>query len=396
MPTDVLTWALQNLPADFFARDHTLCPPECTVRLRAASQKIRQLLHALAVNPPTAVTAAPCTHGDAIVSGLRALHTWSCVVSVTISRTGLPPLSDTQIVDVLQALRHAGTVERLDLQGNDILYGETIARLAETVAQNPNLHVLNLAHNQIGKFLSTLCRPLLKHNAVTVLNLSNNGVAVQSLWCLAVFRHLRVLDLSHNNLGVFVRILFVALQYFDFLEVLQLEDTNLCDAESGCLFDALRVYSLCPALRCIGLQHNHLGANACRKLDQFLATRDGVCCVNICYNKIGGEGYEAVAGAVNRGVVRCSYNRILFTCAQEEVVKAITTTGCFVERALRAFCEHRDVAFDLVYFTCRGQVLTGQEILGERVAGTVYSLSVTDASFLGVGDVEVECRAAVA
>ena len=140
----MLTWGLQTLPEDLWARSG-MCPAESAVKLAATSKRVRGLLGRMQRRLPAAVKVRKGASMEAVAGGLPGLLAWCSVVRLDASGLRMGAGGVRMLSGVLGQCSSLAT---LDLEGNFI--GDEGARsLAGVLGQCSSLAMLNLDDNRI-------------------------------------------------------------------------------------------------------------------------------------------------------------------------------------------------------------------------------------------------------
>ena len=144
----MLTWGLQTLPEDLWARG-VVCPAERAVMLGATSKRVRALLAGMQRRVPAAVRVVESASMDAVAGGLGGLQGWCRVVKLDLQRGWRHRIGAEGADRLAGVLGQCSSLAELNLAGNGI-GAEGAGRLAEVLGQCSSLAVLNLTHNNIG------------------------------------------------------------------------------------------------------------------------------------------------------------------------------------------------------------------------------------------------------
>ena len=140
----MLTWGLQTLPEDLWARSG-MCPAERVVMLAATSKRVRGLLGRMQRRLPAAVKVRKGASMEAVVGGLPGLLAWCSVVRLDASGLRMGAGGVRMLSGVLGQCSSLAT---LDLGENHI--GDEGARsLAGVLGQCSSLATLDISCNEI-------------------------------------------------------------------------------------------------------------------------------------------------------------------------------------------------------------------------------------------------------
>jgi hypothetical protein len=409
-----LAEALRCLPNEFWASQYALCPPSHAVRLRATSKLIRGLLDKLAVPIPAAVVARSSStepvgppsitrqgntsHKEAIQRGLRQAQAWATLVAVSLHGS----LAEDTLLEAVRALDGVSTLKRLALCGHTVQREATAAAIASCVARQTCLARLDLGDTALSTQLRSLCKPLHKNNRVTSLRLANSRLDPSLLHPLKVFTCAQEVDLSHNRLfAVDLPMLphfLLVLQRLKRIRRLVLDNTNMQDVDAFCLVHMMADMGVCPVLEVLSLQNNLLAGITSQDLPVLFNARPQMQVVDVRGNKLGKLGYESVRAFVNDGMVRCSYSELRMvrnTVCSGFKIPTLCDHGVRLRTVLETYFNVIGGGRDDAVFLRNGQRLTGEEVVGERIAGATHTLEgeplVGDEVYLGCGDVEIQC-----
>ena len=141
----MLTWGLQTLPEDLWARSG-MCPAERVVMLAATSKRVRGLLGRLQRRVPAVVRVRKGVSMELVARRLPRLLAWCSVVRLDVSWRGM----GVEGVRILaRVLGQCSSLASLDLGGNHI-GDEGAGRLAEVLGECSSLATLDLHNNDIG------------------------------------------------------------------------------------------------------------------------------------------------------------------------------------------------------------------------------------------------------
>ena len=168
----MLTWGLQTLPEDLWARSG-MCPAESAVMLAATSKRVRGLLGRMQRRLPAAVRVRRRASIESVASGLPRLLAWCSVVSLDVSEHRM----GAKGVRILAgALGQCSSLTTLNLGSNDI-GDEGAGRLAEVLGQCSSLASLDLESNDIrDEGARSLAGVLGQCSSLAELNLMTNRI----------------------------------------------------------------------------------------------------------------------------------------------------------------------------------------------------------------------------
>ena len=168
----MLTWGLQTLPEDLWARSG-MCPAESAVMLAATSKRVRGLLGRMQRRVPAVVRVRKEVSMESVAGGLPRLLAWCSVVRLDLSSRGIGAKGVTILARVLGQCSSLAT---LDLGCNNI-GAEGAGRLAEVLGQCSSLATLHLADNCItdegARSLAGMLGPC---SSLVELNLERNWI----------------------------------------------------------------------------------------------------------------------------------------------------------------------------------------------------------------------------
>ena len=168
----MLTWGLQTLPEDLWARSG-MCPAESAVMLAATSKRVRGLLGRMQRRVPAVVRVRKEVSMESVAGGLPRLLAWCSVVRLDLSSRGIGAKGVTILARVLGQCSSLAT---LNLAGNRI-GSEGAGRLAEVLEQCSSLATLHLARNNIGPDgAGRLAEVLGQCSSLVELNLETNWI----------------------------------------------------------------------------------------------------------------------------------------------------------------------------------------------------------------------------
>ena len=168
----MLTWGLQTLPEDLWARSG-MCPAERAVKLAATSKRVRGLLGRMQRRLPAAVKVRKGASMEAVAGGLPGLLAWCSVVRLDASGLRMGAGGVRMLSGVLGQCSALAT---LDL-GYNYIGDEGAGRLAGVLGQCSALATLNLGGNFIGdEGAGRLAGVLGECSSLTELDLRNNVI----------------------------------------------------------------------------------------------------------------------------------------------------------------------------------------------------------------------------
>ena len=149
----MLTWGLQTLPEDLWARSG-MCPAERVVMLAATSKRVRGLLGRMQRRVPAVVRVREDVSMESVASGLPRLLAWCSVVRLDVSGRGM----GVKCVRILaRVLGECSSLATLDLADNGI-GAAGAGRLAEVLGECSSLARLDFHNNVIGEEGTALIR----------------------------------------------------------------------------------------------------------------------------------------------------------------------------------------------------------------------------------------------
>ena len=175
----MLTWGLQTLPEDLWARSG-MCPAERVVMLAATSKRVRGLLGRLQRRVPAVVRVRKDVSMESVASGLPRLLAWCSVVRLDVSGRWM----GVEGVRILaRVLGQCSSLATLDL-GNNRIGAEGAGRLAEVLGQCSSLASLDLDFNGIGaEGAGRLAEVLGQCSSLSTLDLRGNDIWAEGGQC---------------------------------------------------------------------------------------------------------------------------------------------------------------------------------------------------------------------
>ena len=168
----MLTWGLQTLPEDLWARSG-MCPAESAVMLAATSKRVRGLLGRMQRRLPAAVKVRKGASMEAVAGGLPGLLAWCSVVRLDASGLRMGAGGVRMLSGVLGQCSSLAT---LDLGYNNI-GAEGAGSLAGVLGQCSSLATLDLEGNFIGdEGARSLAGVLGQCSSLAMLNLDDNRI----------------------------------------------------------------------------------------------------------------------------------------------------------------------------------------------------------------------------